>query len=309
MLAAWGIEFICGWPSWLFQRIRHPVVWFGALVSVFDQVLNQPRWSHPLRYVSGLVSTLILVAAATGAAISIARLFPDTVGGVAIEAVIASSLIASRSLYTHVSAVARPLLHSDLPTAREAVSLIVGRDPSQLDEAGIARASLESLSENASDGVIAPLFWGAIFGLPGLAAYKAINTLDSMIGQRTDRYHAFGGFAARLDDLVNLVPARLTSALIALASLSFTALKIILRDARYHRSPNAGWPEAAMAGALDVRLSGPRTYGHDLSDEPWLNGNRPDPSGADIAIGLKLYRRAMICAALVLGITVIGQTL
>lgn len=306
MLLAWAIEFLFGWPDWLYKRIRHPVVWFGGLASVFERALNRNAWSHRARYIAGTVTTLVSVGVATGIAIGIATLFPETWWGFAVEALIASSLIASRSLHAYVNAVARPLAAGGLESARQAVSKIVGRDPNQLDEAGIARAGLESLAENASDGVIAPLFWSAIFGLPGLAAYKAINTLDSMIGHKTDLHAAFGGFAARLDDIANLVPARLTGVLIAAASRRPLAWKVMLRDAAGLRSPNAGWPEAAMAGGLGVRLAGPRIYGRHVSNEPWLNEGARDPNAADMAPGLALYRRAMALTAFALALTALG---
>lgn len=212
-------------------------------------------------------------------------------------------LIAARSLHEHVKAIAIPLAAGDLAAARIEVSKIVGRDPYLLDAAGVSRAAIESLAENTSDGIVAPLFWGALLGLPGLAAYKAINTLDSMIGHRTERFAAFGWASARLDDLVNLVPARLTALLFALASSRpVAALATTWRDAGNHRSPNAGWPEAAMAGALGVRLSGPRAYEGSVSHEPWVNAGKRDPTAADILAGLALYRRTILLLAAGLGI-------
>ena len=191
----------------------------------------------------------------------------------------------------------------DLDAARQAVALIVGRDPARLDAAGVARAGIESLAANASDGVVAPLVWGAVLGLPGLAAYKAANTLDSMIGHRSARYEDFGKAAARLDDLMNLVPARLTGVLFALASTRpRAALGVMARDARRHRSPNAGWPEAAMAGALGIRLSGPRTYGTTVAEEPWVNAGAPDPGAAAMGAALALYVRAMVLFGAGLGV-------
>ncbi|MCX8508821.1 MAG: adenosylcobinamide-phosphate synthase CbiB, partial [Rhodobacteraceae bacterium] len=191
----------------------------------------------------------------------------------------------------------------DLVGARQAVAMIVGRDPSRLDEAGVARATLESLSENASDGVIAPLFWGAIFGLPGIAAYKAINTLDSMIGHRTPRHEAFGWAAARIDDLANLIPARLTGLLFAAVSgAPRDGVSCMLADAGKHRSPNAGWPEAAMGAALGVRLSGPRIYEDRVADEPWVNGLARDPMADDIRRGLDLGRKALILTVVLMAI-------
>ncbi|MEL7109487.1 MAG: adenosylcobinamide-phosphate synthase CbiB [Pseudomonadota bacterium] len=306
MLLAWGIEVLLGWPDAFFKRIRHPVVWIGALISVLDRALNRSNWSHRLRYVAGVMTALVALTVTSASAMLIAYVLPNTVWGMAIEAVIASSLLASRSLYTHVAAVATRLVSGDLAAARQAVAKIVGRDPDQLDEAGIARASLESLAENLSDGVVAPLFWGVIGGLPGLAAYKTINTLDSTIGHRNDRYAAFGGFAARLDDLANLIPARLTAFLIATSNLSAQAFRVAWRDARHHRSPNAGWPEAALAGVLDIRLSGPRAYADHISQEPWLNTDARDPDAVYIAEGLRACVRALGLAAAVLGMLTFG---
>ncbi len=301
MLGAWAIEAAVGWPNWLFARIRHPVVWLGWLITAFERTLNRRRWPHRVRYVAGVATTLTTLIVAVGAALLISAATPKTVLGYAIDALIASSLLASRSLYEHVAAVANALSTGDLASARSAVSKVVGRDPARLDASGIARASLESLAENASDGVVAPLFWGAILGLPGIAVYKAINTLDSMIGHRNEHYAAFGGFAARLDDTANLIPARLTGLLFAAASLQGNAFAIMFRDARRHRSPNAGWPEAAMAGGLGVRLSGPRAYGAEITNEPWLNAGASDPDAATMHRGLMVYVRAMvICAALLL---------
>ncbi len=306
---AWGFESLVGWPQWLYRRIRHPVVWFGGLISVLDARLNQQAWPHKVRYLTGVITTLGAVASAVAISVGLTICFSETYFRSVLEVLIASSLIASRSLYAHIADVARPLKEGDIIHARIAVSMIVGRDPNRLDEHGIARASLESLAENASDGVIAPLFWGAIFGLPGLVGYKAINTLDSMIGHETNRYAAFGGFAARLDDIANLIPARVTGLLLCAVSLKRRSFYIMIRDARSHRSPNAGWPEAAMAGALGICLSGPRVYDNKISDEPWLNKEAQNPSTDHIYEGLVLYQRSMVLAALLLAIIlVLGLT-
>ncbi|MEQ3649349.1 adenosylcobinamide-phosphate synthase CbiB [Hyphomonas sp.] len=296
MLCAWGIEVSFGWPDQLYRRIGHPVVWLGWVIHRLDRTLNRPEGTHAFRYALGGISTLLIVGGVAALACVISRALPQTFAGFLIEAALASPLIASRSLYTHVANVARPLAIGDLGSARQAVSMIVGRDPAHLESEGLARAALESLAENMSDGVIAPVFWGLVFGLPGIAAYKAVNTLDSMIGHRSKKYAAFGGVAARLDDLANLVPARLTGGLICLAAIRWRAVKVMLRDARRHRSPNAGWPEAAMAGALDVRLSGPRAYEGQTSNEPWLNGVARDPAPEDLTRGLALYKTACAVA-------------
>jgi adenosylcobinamide-phosphate synthase len=309
MLAAWAVEALFGWPTWLYRLIRHPVVWLGAAVTGLEHAFNRPSWPHRARYVTGAAASLLAISIATGLAFAVSLALPETALGWAVEALLASSLIASRSLYAHVAAVARPLSADDVAAARTAVSQIVGRDPARLDEAGVARGALESLAENASDGVTAPLFWGTLFGLPGLAAYKAVNTLDSMIGHRNNRYAAFGGFAARLDDVANLVPARLTGLAFTAVSGGTSALSTMLRDAGRHRSPNAGWPEAAMAGALGVRLSGPRLYGDRFSDEPWLNAAAPDPTPDTLKRGLRLYLRAMVLLAAMLACAALARSL
>ncbi len=299
MIIALAIDTLFGWPTWLFQRIGHPVTWIGTAISALEGRLNTGSSSN--RLVFGVLTSCVIVAATLLAAIAATFSLPNTWLGTVITGVLAWPLVAARSMFTHVQDVARPLSDGNLPQARHAVSMIVGRDPAQLDTAGVARATLESLAENTSDGIVAPIFWGALFGLPGIAAYKAINTLDSMIGHRNERYEYFGKFAARIDDLVNLLPSRLTGLLFALSSrFPRTALRCIWRDAHHHRSPNAGWPEAALAGALGVRLSGPRIYGSIKTDEPWVNATCPDPEPGDLARGLRLYTFALL--ALTLGL-------
>ncbi|MFZ5750221.1 MAG: adenosylcobinamide-phosphate synthase CbiB [Pseudomonadota bacterium] len=303
MLLALGVEAVIGWPRALHDRIGHPVTWIGRLIAELDAWLNLPEAAAATRRNAGIVAAAVVIAVAVWVGALADWLLPDGWAGLAVAGVLAWPLVAARSLHDHVAAVARPLAAGDLTGARAAVAMIVGRDPDRLDEAGVARAALESLAENASDGVVAPLFWGALFGLPGIAAYKAINTLDSMIGHRTPRHEAFGWASARIDDLANLIPARLTGALFALAAGregARPALAAMRSDAAAHRSPNAGWPEAAMAGALGVRLSGPRVYHDRVADEPWINGAAPDPSAADLGRGLALYRRMVGLVALVL---------
>lgn len=310
MLIAWVTEAAVGWPETLYRRIRHPVVWIGSLITWFDRQLNQERIGDSWRIVAGaLVAFLVILITWLIAAMVLAML-PANVLAVVVAGFVGSSLLASRSLYEHVQAVAEPLAAGSIVEAREAVSHIVGRDPSQLDEAGIARAAIESLAENASDGVVAPLFWGVLLGLPGIAAYKAVNTLDSMIGHRNERYEKFGKFAARVDDAANWIPARLSGALFALAAGGEPRVwRTIWRDAGQHRSPNAGWPESAVAAGLGVRLSGPRSYGDAATDEPWLNAGAPDPDGTTMKAGLRLYVRAMALAALLLALLATLQIL
>lgn len=296
MAVAIGLDALLGWPDWLVARIGHPVIWLGALIGALDARWNRASDSPSLRRVAGVAAALIVIIVAAGLGWAVQSLMISTWSRIVVIGILAMPFIAARSLYEHVAAVAGPLLAGDVAAARAAVAMIVGRDPAKLDDAAVARAAIESLAENTSDGILAPVFWGALFGLPGIIGYKAINTLDSMIGHRTDRHKDFGWASARIDDVANLVPARLTGLLFALMSAHpKDALACMLRDARHHRSLNAGWPEAAMAGALGLRLCGPRFYHGELADEPWLNGGAGDPKPGDVMRALKLYVRAMIC--------------
>ena len=300
MLAALALEALFGWPDALDRRIGHPVRWFGWLIDRAERLANREAWGRAARIISGGFATFALVAIAGAVGLAIESLAPDGILGFVLMALAASSLIAARSLQDHVANVGKAYDGAGIDAARQALGRIVGRETARLDEAAIARAAIESLAENTSDGVTAPLFWGALLGLPGLFAYKAINTLDSMIGHRSQRYEAFGKVAARLDDVANLIPARLTGLLFALCAASGKAIAVMIRDAGKHRSPNAGWPEAAIASALGIRLSGPRTYGAATSEEPWLNAEAGDPGIADIRRALSLYRRVVLAIAVML---------
>ena len=295
MAVAVALDALLGWPGGLFARIGHPVIWLGALIDALDRRCNRTADAPWLRRVAGVAAALVVIALAAALGWAVQTTVAFGWSGMFLLGILAWPFVALRSLHDHVAAVARPLEAGDIAAARTAVSMIVGRDPAQLDEAGIARAAIESLAENTSDGIVAPVFWGALFGLPGIVGYKAVNTLDSMIGHRTARHQSFGWAAARIDDLANFIPARLTGFLFALLSARpQAATACMARDARAHRSINAGWPEAAMAGALGVRLCGPRSYHGVLADEPWLNASARDPAAADLISGLKLYRRAML---------------
>lgn len=303
MVVAMAVDALLGWPSWLFARIGHPVTWLGRLIGVIDAGWNRDSDPPALRRAAGVAGASVVIAISVAVGWMLQVLLPTVWLQIVLVGVLSWPLVALRSLHDHVAAVAAPLLAGDIAGAREAVSRIVGRDPTALDEAGIARAAIESLAENASDGIVAPVFWGAVFGLPGILGYKAINTLDSMIGHRSERHEAFGWAAARIDDVANFIPARLTGFLfVLLAPRRSEALSCMTRDARRHRSPNAGWPEAAMAGALGVRLSGPRIYHGSTTDEPWLNEGARDPLARDIAEALTVYRRAILLLAGMLAI-------
>jgi adenosylcobinamide-phosphate synthase len=298
MAVAIGLDALLGWPGFLVARIGHPVIWLGALIGALDATWNRatdPSW---LRRLAGVAALLVVTVSAAGLGFAAQSLMTPTWSRIFAVGILAAPFVATRSLYEHVAAVARPLGEGDVAAARTAVAMIVGRDPLNLDEVGVARAAIESLAENTSDGVVAPLFWGTLLGLPGIIGYKAINTLDSMIGHLSERHADFGWASARIDDVANFVPARLTGLLLALLSARpKDGLACMWRDARNHRSINAGWPEAAIAGALGLRLCGPRFYHGALADEPWLNAGAGDPKAGDITQALRLYVRAMIALA------------
>jgi adenosylcobinamide-phosphate synthase len=289
--------------EWLSRVISHPVVWFGNAINVADQHFNLETVTPLQRRRNGFLSILALMLATAAIGWLLHNLLrPIWYLGWFAEALIVSVMLAQRSLADHVSAVAAALKTSGLSAGRAEVSKIVGRDPEQLDEAGVCRAAIESLAENSSDGIVAPAFWYVIGGLPGLFAYKLLNTADSMIGHMSERHGDFGRFAAKLDDAANWIPARLTGVLIiasgAIRSGSLTARRafaVMLRDARSHRSPNAGWPEAAMAGVLDLCLGGPRRYGELTVNEPVLNGaGRHAANAADIGDALDRFWLSMV---------------
>jgi adenosylcobinamide-phosphate synthase len=292
------IELMVGYPDRLVRAIGHPVTWMGRLIGTLDAKWNRDGADEGLRRAMGVVALGLVVGVAGLAGFGIQRGLLALPFGLVGVALFASTLFAQRSLHQHVASVAAALETGGLVASRAAVAHIVGRDTAALDEAGVARAAIESLAENFSDGVVAPAFWMVIGGLPGAAAYKAINTADSMIGHRTPRHAAFGWAAARLDDLVNLPASRLAALLIvATAALAdraaaAAAWRAVRRDAHRHRSPNAGWPEAAMAGALGLALAGPRVYGGVAVDDALMGDGRRAATAADIHAALALYRRA-----------------
>ncbi len=299
LLGALIMDALLGDPDWLWRRAPHPVVLAGRAVAFLDRRLNDPRLASGRRRGHGVfaVALLAVVSAALGLALhDLATALPF---GWLLELALVFVLLAQNSLYRHVAAVAAGFQAEGLAGARAAVRHIVGRDPEALDEAGVSRAAIESLAENFSDGVVAPALWYALLGLPGLFAYKAINTADSMIGHKTAAHREFGWAAARLDDLVNLPASRLSALLIALAGLPHgrwrSAWRAVFADAAWHRSPNAGWPEAAMAGALGIALAGPRSYHGEPVEDAWMNaGGRRAVRPDDIERGLRLYLRACL---------------
>ncbi|MCZ4280728.1 adenosylcobinamide-phosphate synthase CbiB [Kiloniella laminariae] len=295
LIAAIVIDAAVGDPARLYKIVPHPVVLIGKAIEFMESWLNQPKKSRFARIILGTVLALTIITASTAVGLILSYLLGQVPHGWIIESLLASSLIAYRGLGKAVQHVATELALG-LKPGRLAIRHLVGRDPDSLNEAGISRAAIESMAENFSDGVVAPVFWFALFGLPGICAYKAVNTLDSMIGHKNERYEAFGKFAARLDDVVNLIPARLAGLFFVLAALlvpgasARRGLKIMFRDAGLHRSPNAGWQEAAVAGALGFALAGPRTYPGYVVNDPFMgDGGRKDLDAPDIRQALKLY--------------------
>jgi adenosylcobinamide-phosphate synthase len=306
LLLAFAFDALVGDPRWLWRRVPHPVVAMGNAIAKLEE-----RWldaaappADQARH--GRLAGLLVIGASALIAVAVQDLCVRLPLGWLPLALVMSTLIAARGLYDHVAAVAAGL-ERGLDEGRQAVAHIVGRDPASLNAHGVARAAIESTAENFADGVVAPLFWGVLLGLPGIAAYKAINTLDSMIGHRSARYLHFGRFAARLDDRANWLPARLAAFLILASSacLPNTApsagWRALWRDASRHRSPNAGWPEAAMAGALGLRLAGPRRYAGELVDDAWMGDGRAGAAPTDIRRALRVLAVACTLLSVVLG--------
>lgn len=287
-----------GYPAALARSIGHPVTWMGQLIAWLDRRLNRDDASPEPRRRAGAVALLVLLVVVGAVAFIVEQILLLLPFGLLFAAVAASTMLAQRSLVVHVGQVADALDDGGIDAGRKAVAHIVGRDTAELDQAGVARAAIESLAENFSDGVVAPTFWMVIAGLPGAALYKAINTADSMIGHRTERYQDFGRTAAQLDDIVNLPASRLTALLIVAAAYltkgasASAAWQAMWRDGSKHASPNAGYPEAAMAGALGLSLAGPRVYDGAITDGGWMGDGRREATPADIRAALDLYSRA-----------------
>lgn len=304
LLLAMALDAIMGDPAWLWRRLPHPVVVMGRAIARLEERWLDQASPASVQTRRGRTAALLVIGASTLAALAVQEMCELAPLGWLILGVLMSTLVAQRGLHEHVAAVADGL-DAGLAEGRRAVAHIVGRDPDQLDGAAVARAAIESTAENFADGVVAPLFWGLLLGLPGMLAYKAINTADSMIGHRSARYRDFGRFAARVDDAVNWPPARLAALLILVAGGAPGAgWRAMWRDAPHHRSRNAGWPEAAMAGCLGLRLAGPRRYGGEMVEDAWMGDGTAAATPADIRRALQLLVRActVIVAALALAI-------
>ncbi len=287
--ATLALEACIGYPSRLYARIAHPVVWIGRLILALERHWNRTDRSDRVRRALGVITMIIVIGIAACSAYALQTSLLRHEFGWVLLILLATTGLAQRSLYSHVHDVLRPLLAGDVSTARSAVARIVGRDTQTLNASGVAAAAIESLAESFNDGVVAPAFWLGVGGLPGLFAYKAINTADSLIGHKEPRWRTYGWAAARIDDLVNLLPARLAGMLLVIAGGG--GLAVMRRDAVKHASPNAGWPEAAMAGALSIRIGGAAAYDGVLYERPAF-GDGPHASANDLAKALSIYTRA-----------------
>ena len=302
LLLALAVDWLIGDPPWLWRRLPHPVVAIGRLITTLETRLLDPAASPASQRRRGLATTLLVLAATTAAALALQTLCDRLPHGWLLLGILMSTTLAWHGLHQHVAAVATGLTQS-LAAGRRAVALIVGRDPDSLDAPAVARAAIESTAENFADGVVAPVLYGALLGLPGMLVYKAINTLDSMIGHRSPRHLHFGRFAARLDDVASWLPSRFAALLILAAALCLpggtpaAGWAAMFRDAPRHRSINAGWPEAAMAGSLGLRLAGPRRYGGEVVGDAWMGAGRADASPCDIRAALRLLVLGCVAAA------------
>ncbi len=304
LLLALILDAVLGDPAIVYARLPHPVALIGRVIAWLDRRWNRDDQGDVARRWAGVIVCLALVLVSAGVGLAIERALAGFRFGWIAEAIIVSLFLAQNSLFSHVATVASALTNDGLAGGRRAVARIVGRDPESLDEAGVCRAALESLAENFSDGVVAPAFWALIFGLPGILVYKTINTADSMIGHKTPRHLAFGWAVARLDDMLNLIPARLAGLLIVASAVivpgarSSNSFRAMIRDAAKHRSPNAGWQEAALAGALGVALAGPRRYAGAVVEDHWMNlGGRQEATPDDVRRGLRVYLAACVLQA------------
>ncbi|WP_420548960.1 adenosylcobinamide-phosphate synthase CbiB [Curvivirga sp.] len=309
------LDWVQGDLKWLFRIIPHPVVFYGKIIAFLDKKLNREDRSANNKMVRGMLVSLFVISIGVCIGLLLEKIAEILPWFWILNIWLTAVMLAGRSLYTHVRAVATGFAKSGLDGGREAVGHIVGRDPKTLDKHGVIRAAIESLAENFADGVVAPAFWYLLFGLPGILGYKAVNTLDSMIGYRTKRHKDFGMFAARLDDLVNWLPARISGCMIVIAAFlhpnsnPFRAMKIMWIDSSKHASPNAGWPEGAMAGAFNWALGGPRQYPGGVSEAAWIGQGKARLEPNHIGYALDLYAITNVVQAVFVLMVLVGSSI
>ena len=292
LLVGWIADLVMGDP----ERLPHPIVWFGKVIAWFERVLNKGRG----RRVKGIITALLLIGVVFAGMFFLLR-WVDSINvflGLAVKAILVFYCLAGTTLIREVRKVFEAVDRS-LEEGRQQVARIVGRDTSELTEQEVRIAALETLAENLSDGVVAPVFWYAILGVPGMMAYKMVNTLDSMIGYRTQRYRLFGWCAARIDDVANYLPARLTTLLMLTVTGRFRLLNFVTWFGREHASPNSGYPEAALAGILDCRFGGPHTYFGEVIDKPYIGTNNRPITTADMERAVSINRRVEVVVVVI----------
>ena len=296
LLLGWLLDFVFGDPS----RLPHPIVWFGKMISWGEHRLN--KGNH--RMAKGAMMAIVLILMVFFIVWGLKQLVPSMILWLVLDTVIIFYCLAGTTLIREVREVFLALDRS-LDEGRKQVARIVGRDTSQLTAQEVRTAALETLAENLSDGVIAPLFWFALLGTPGMLAYKMVNTLDSMIGYRTERYKDFGCWAAHIDDVANYIPARLTALLMVIASGKLSLLKFVWKNGRRHASPNSGYPEAALAGALNCRFGGPHYYFGELFDKPYIGENDRPLTTQDMRTAVRINRTAELLMLVLTSLVVI----
>ena len=292
LLVGWIADLVMGDP----ERLPHPIVWFGKVIAWFERVLNKGRG----RRVKGIITALLLIGVVFAGMFFLLR-WVDSINvflGLAVKAILVFYCLAGTTLIREVRKVFEAVDRS-LEEGRQQVARIVGRDTSELTEQEVRIAALETLAENLTDGVVAPVFWYAILGVPGMMAYKMVNTLDSMIGYRTQRYRLFGWCAARIDDVANYLPARLTTLLMLTVTGRFRLLNFVTWFGREHASPNSGYPEAALAGILDCRFGGPHTYFGEVIDKPYIGTNDRPITTADMERAVSINRRVEVVVVVI----------
>ena len=299
LLIGMFLEIFFLWPNFLYKIIKHPIIWVGGLIKLIEDNLNKEEFSYNLKKFFGFLTLFICVFVGLAFFKILSKVFNDFLFVEIFYIFIVWSLMCSRSLYVHIKEICDNLKINNLKKAKYSLSKVVGRDTKNLNKKAIIRASLESLSESTSDGIVAPIFWYLLFGIPGLIIFKIVNTLDSMIGYKTKKYFAFGYASAKMDDLLNFIPARITGLVfVLLSSNPFSTLSIMLKNATKLNSPNAGWPESAFAGALMIRLGGPKSYSGIPNNDKWLNETKSDPTNEKFEEGLKLYKKSIFVVIL-----------
>ena len=295
------LEIFFLWPKSFYKILKHPIVWVGSLIKLIEDIFNKEQFSYNVKIVFGFFALVTCLFVGLVFFIILSKVFKNFMFVEIFYVFIVWSLMCSRSLYVHIKEIADNIKINNLSKAKYSLSKVVGRDTKNLHKKAIIRASLESLSESTSDGVVAPIFWYLLFGIPGLITFKIVNTLDSMIGYKTKKYLAFGYASAKMDDFLNFVPARITGLVfVLLSSKPLNTFRIMIKNATKLNSPNAGWPESAFAGALKIRLGGPKSYSGVSNNDKWLNETNNDPTFEKFEEGLRLYAKSILAIILML---------